>query len=204
MIDAFWCVTWAGVSAVGIGMVVRHRSRTWMAAGVAYTFGGVGFLVSWVLVLMGAFDPPFDGSADEVAAWFGGVGFLVLVAAATLTLIAIGRRGRRRFLAVVAAATLAIATYQFWTTNWSARYADTATWCSDTRHDFAPGDIQRIPPGVQCADGFAPADGISWLALGGWSLFYGFAASFPIMGLAWLARRTPPPYLPDFLGQRPT
>ena len=39
--------------------------------------------------------------------------------------------------------------------------------------------------------GFAPADGISWIALGGWSLFYAFAASFPIMALAWLARRTP-------------
>jgi hypothetical protein len=185
-----------------------------MAAGAAYAFGGIGFLVSRILVVLGAFDPPFDDSADEVAAWFGGIGFLMLVAAATLTLLAMGRRGRRPFLVVLAATTLTIATYQFWTTNWVVRFGDVATYCSDA--GYAPArdlSIQRLPPGVRCSEWvwrrgeeyaragdevFVPADGISWLALGGFSLFYGFAASFPIMGLAWLARRLPLPHRPDF------
>jgi hypothetical protein len=203
MVDVIWLGVWVAVTASGIAIIAGRWSRTWVAAGIGCVLGGVGFSVAWASSLLGAFDPPAEGNADEVAAWFGGLGFLFLVAAAVLTLIAIGRRGRRRFLIVWAAATLAIATYQFWTTNWPARYADTATWCSDTGHEFAPGHVQRIPPGVQCADGFASADGISWLALGGWSLFYGFVVSFPIMGLAWAARRLRPPYRPDLLGHRP-
>ena len=88
--------------------------------------------------------------------------------------------------------------YQFWTTNWVARFGDAAPWCAEAGHALAPGTIDRIPPRVRCRDGFALADGISWLALGGWSLFYGFALSFPIMGVAWAARRMPPFYRPDF------
>jgi hypothetical protein len=132
-----------------------------------------------------------------VAAWLAWVGFISITAAAALTLVAMGRRGRRRFLVVFAAATLVIGTYQFWTTNWVARFGDTATYCDDAGHALQPGASKRIPPGVECAGGFVDADGISWLALGGWSLFYGFAAAFPVMGLAWLIRQRPALPLPQ-------
>jgi len=97
------------------------------------------------------------------------------------------------------AATLAIATYQFWTTNWVARFGDTATWCFEAGHALQPGKIERIPPRAHCSDGFAPADGISWLALGGWSLFNGFVVSFPIVGIGEAVQRMRRPYDPDFL-----
>jgi hypothetical protein len=163
----------------------KLRQRMWILAGTAWVVGGI----SSVLYLV--------AYPDDGATRFGTVGFFALLCAAPLTLIAIGRRGRRRFVIVFAAATLAIATYQFWTTNWPSRYGETATWCSDNHDAHAPGRVERIPPGVHCENGFIPADGLSWVALGGWSLFYGFALSFPVMAVLWAARQRPTIALPQ-------
>jgi hypothetical protein len=186
MDNVLWTALFLAVAGSGLAMLVMRRSWMWVLAGTAFVVGGIG------CVPYAATEHPGD-----VALWLLPVGYLSLLAAAPLTLVAMGRRGRHRFLIVFAVATVAFTMQQFWTTNWPGRYADTATWCSDNGHELAPGHIQRIPPGVQCADGVVPADAISWLALAGWSTYYGFAVSFPIMGLAWLARRLPGPYRPD-------
>jgi hypothetical protein len=90
-----------------------------------------------------------------------------------------------------------VGTYQFWTSNWAARFGDVPTRCVDTGHAFRPpGRVQRIPPGVRCYDDVAlvhsktvpkktvlvPPDAICWLALLGWSLYYSFAMSFRSWG----------------------
>jgi transposase InsO family protein len=145
-----------------------------------------------IAVLSTAYDRP--GTATDLAVWCGGLGFMALLAGAILTLIALGRRGRHQFLLVLAVTTLTIATYEFWTSNWAARYGDVSDRCFYAA--LAPGaGVQRVPPGVRCIDPgdgeevFVPADAICWLALGGWSLVYGFAASFPVMAIGWAARR---------------
>jgi hypothetical protein len=200
MIDAIWTTVFIGVAAIGAALLVARRSRIWSAAGLAYVLGGIGFGTYNAIWLVGAFEPPFDSTAVDVAAWFAVPGFFALLAATLLTLIAIGRRGRRRFLVVFAAATLAIATYQFWTANWAARFGQAEARCFDTQHFASRANIQRVPPGVACFDRgnevFVAADGISWLALAGWSVFYGFVASFPLMGLAWAVRQRPLPGSP--------
>jgi hypothetical protein len=193
MLEVTWIAVFLVVTAVGIAMVVRRRTRIWVAAGIGYGLGGTGFVTSLTIaVLSTAYDRP--GTATDLAVWFGGLGFMALLAGAILTLIALGRRGRHQFLLVLAVTTLTIATYEFWTSNWAARYGDVSDRCFYAA--LAPGaGVQRVPPGVRCSDPgsgeevFVPADGICWLALGGWSLFYGFVASFPLMALGWAARR---------------
>ena len=184
----------AVVAGVGIAMMFARGSRVWVAAGLAYAIGGVGFQTYYVIGLTGAFEAPLNNTAANVAVWFAAVGFISLLIAAVLTLVGIGRDGRHRFLIVFAAVTLTTATYMFWTSNWAARTGDVASRCFDTGYGVGPNaGIERIPPGVRCFDGtrevFVPADAICWLALVGWSLFYGFALSFPVYGLAWLAER---------------
>jgi hypothetical protein len=200
MVDAIWTAVFIGVAGIGAALLVVRRSRMWMAAGLAYVLGGIGYATHSAIHLAGAFEPPFDSAAVDVAVWFGVIGFFALLAGALLTLIAIGRRGRRRFLVAFAAATLAIATYQFWTTNWVARFGQAEDRCFDSGHFASRANIQRVPPGVRCFDRgnevFVAADGISWLALAGWSVFYGFVASFPLMGLAWAVRQRPLPGSP--------
>ena len=195
MIDVVWLAAWVAVTVAGAAIVRSWWSRVWVAAGIAFMLAGIGCSTYIAVDLTGALDHPAQSSADDVAVWFVRVGSLAVLAAAVLTLIAMGRRSRHRFLIVLAMTTFAVATLQFWTTNWVARYGDTSTRCSDTGHQHAPGRIQRIPPGMYCEDAgrevFLPADAISWLALAGWSTFCGFFASFPVMGLAWAGRRRP-------------
>ena len=199
MIDVVWLAAWVAVTVAGAVIVRTGRSRLWVAAGIAYILGGIGATTYAAAEVTGAIDRPAQGSADDVAVWFAPPGFLALLVATVLTLVAIGPRGRRRFLILFAAGTLAVATYQFWTTNWVVRFGDVASYCFDAGYAPAERGIQRVPPGAYCSEPaiplrdevFVPADGISWLALGGSSAFYGFAASFPLMGFAWVARRRP-------------
>jgi hypothetical protein len=188
--EAIWTTVLVGVAVIGVLMVVRGESRAWRVAGVAYGLGGLGFAVGLVLM-----PHPTVGTAADVAAWAEVIGGLLIFAGMLVTLIALGRRGRRTFLVVFGAATLTIATYQFWTTNWPARFGDVQTQCFNRGHGGG-GTIQRVPPGLHCNDGdgtvFVPADGIAWLALAGWSTYYGFVIAFPVMGLAWAVRRRPP------------
>jgi hypothetical protein len=185
------------LGAIAVVMIARATSRAWLIAGWAYFVGGVCAGVSWVIFLLtDPFDPPVDFTAAGVATWFGAVGFFAIAVAMAATLVAIGRAGRRRFVVVFAAATLAIGTYEFWTSNWAARTASATDRCIDTGHDFGPRTrIQRMPPGVICDERghevFVPADGICWLALAGWSVFWSLLASYPIMGLGWALRRRP-------------
>jgi hypothetical protein len=189
MEEVVWTIVCAGVAAIGALIALARRSRAWTVAGAAFCLGGLALAVGTVVMP----DPPV-GAAADVAAWAEVLGALVILVGMVATLVAIGRAGRRKYLAVFAAATLAIATYQFWTTNWSARFGDVQTYCFD--HGHGGGPIQRVPPGVHCHDGkadvFVPADGISWLALVGWSTYWGFIVAFPLMGLAWVVRRRPP------------
>lgn len=190
-------VIWAVVVTAGCGAVagtalyiaIRGRSHTWRAAGIAYLVGAAGYMC-WYWIVP---DPPTDGTRLDIATSFGALGFLSILVGMVLTLVAIGQTGRRRFLFYLAAATLTIGTYQFWTTNWAARYADTRTRCTDYDHDFRAGTIRRLPPEVVCTDRgkevAVPADGISWFALAAWSSVFGFAAAFPLMGVVWLADR---------------
>jgi hypothetical protein len=200
MVDAIWATVFIGVAAIGVALLVARRSRIWSAAGLAYVLGGIGFGTYSAIHLSGAYEPPFDSAALDVAIWFAVIGFFALLSGTFLTLIAIGRRGRQRFLVVFAAATLAIATYQFWTTNWAARFGEAGDACFNADQFASRATIQRVPPGVRCfdrgSDVFVAADGISWLALGGWSVLYGFVASFPLMGLAWTVRQRPLPGSP--------
>jgi hypothetical protein len=198
--DVVWTGVFAGVVGSGIAMVLTRRSWTWIAAGAGYILGGIGLLVYLLITLTGTYEPPFEGTAVDVAVWSAAVGFLVLCLTAALTLIAIGRIGRRRFLVVFTAATLAVTTYHFWTSNWAARFGGVPSRCSDAGHLTTRAKVQRIPPGVLCPDEgreiFVAADGISWLALAGWWVFLGFAASFPLMGVGWLVRRPIAPVPP--------
>jgi hypothetical protein len=191
-----WTAVFATVAGIGIAIAAGRRSRAWILTGIAYTIGGIGYAMYFIVVP----DPPV-GTAADIGVWFGIGGFLFLFAATVLTLVAIGRRGRHRFLVLFAAATLVVATYEFWTSNWAARTGDVPTRCVNTGHNFGPrSSIQRVPPGVRCSDPagqvFVPADAICWLALAGWSVFYGFVVSFPLMGLTWVVRRRPAFALP--------
>jgi hypothetical protein len=199
MEKAVWTVLFVAVAGTGIAIAVAHRSRMWTATGIALALGGAG------IAFYIAFLPdPAVGTMTDIASWAAVVGFFCLVIAAVLILVAIGSHGRRRFLVVLAAATLGIGTYLFWTANWPARFGDVPTRCADTGHAFRPpGHVQRIPPGFRCYDDVALVhgrtvpresvlvrpDAISWLALAGWSFYYAFAISFPLMGLAWLFQR---------------
>jgi hypothetical protein len=189
-----WEALWAVAFFVGIGLASRGTSRSWRIAGAAYVLGGVGFGTYFAIDLTGALDPPVDHPAVDIAAWFAVAGFLSVVVAMPMTLVALGRTGRRRFAALFAAATLAIGTYEFWTSNWAARTGSPAGRCADARQETGPGArIQRVPPGVWCpgANGevFVEADAICWLALAGWSVFWSLMTSFPLMGLGWASRR---------------
>jgi hypothetical protein len=198
MEKVLWTAVFVVVAATGIAIAVGHRSRTWTAAGIALALGGTG------IAFYDAFlpDPP-TGTMTDIAGWAAVLGFFCLVIASALILVAIGSSGRRRFLVVLASTTLVVGTYQFWTTNWTARFGDVATRCADTGHALLPGRVQRIPPGVRCYDEVALVhgrtvprkavlvrpDAICWLALGGSSLLYAFVISFPLMGLGWLLQR---------------
>jgi hypothetical protein len=209
--DVIWTAPWIAVALIGGLIMVRGKSVSWRLAGVAYALTGIGTGTYVVVTLTSTYEPPFDSSTLEVAVWFALGGFFAGIAAVPLTLIALGRGGRRQFALVFAAATLTIGVYEFWTSNWAARTADATTRCIDTGH-YGPGRIQRIPPGVHCVKGdrfitherggrkfiapaggdvFVAVDAICWLALVGWSTFYGLLATFPLMGLAWAARRRP-------------
>jgi hypothetical protein len=201
-----WTGVFTAVAVLGVVIAVARRSRTWLSAGIAFALGGIGYAGYYVIVPY----PPV-GTAADVGVWFGVVGFFFLVAATILTLVAMGPHGRRRFLVILAVATLAVGTYLFWTSNWAARFADVPSRCIDTGHHFGPRDgVQRIPPGVRCFNRIAQtrsgpmpteevwvqADAVSWLALAGWSVVCGFVMSFPLMGLAWPVRRRPALALP--------
>jgi hypothetical protein len=205
MDEVIWAAVFVAVAGTGIAIALARRSRTWILAGIAFALGGIG-IAGYALIP----DPPL-GTAVDVGGWFALVGFFSLLIATALTLVAIGSRGRRRFVVLLAATSLVVGTYLFWTSNWPARFGDVPTRCADTDHDLGPnGGVQRIPPGVRCFDGiaqtssrpmpteavFVPADAICWLALLGWSVFYSFVASYPLMGMAWLFRRRPALALP--------
>jgi hypothetical protein len=195
--NVIWAVSSAALAVVGVAVMLRGTSRAWLIAGSAYFVGGVGSTVSAAIYLTDPYDPPIDFAAADIAAWAGLVGFLAIAAAMVATLVAVGRAGRRRFVTVFAAMTLTIGTYEFWTSNWAARTATARDRCIATGHVFGPEKprIQRVAPGVWCPDPggevFVPADGICWLALAGWSIFWALLASFPVLGLGWAARRRP-------------
>jgi hypothetical protein len=194
--DVIWIAVFAALTGTGVAIAVTARTRLWTAAGLAFALGGLGYGTWAVFRLSGVFDPPAYGAAADVATWFGVAGALSIFAGMLVTLVALGQTGRRRFLVVFAAATLAVGMYEFWTSNWAARTGDVATRCSNTGHDFnSRSSIQRMPPGVRCLDGsrqvFVPADAICWLALAGWSLFFAFVLSFPVLGMGWVVRRWP-------------
>jgi hypothetical protein len=184
MEEVVWTSVFATVAGIGALIAIRRRSRAWTVAGVAYGLGGLG-LAAYEIILP---YPPV-GTATDVAVWAQLLGGLSLFVGMVATLIALGRGGRRKFLAMFAGITLVVSTYQFWTTNWPARFGDVQSHCFDRGHDGG-GPIQRIPPGLHCYDDgvqvFVAADVISWLALAGWSTYLGFIATFPVMGIAWL------------------
>jgi hypothetical protein len=185
MEEVVWTSVFAAVAGIGALIAIRSRSRAWTVAGVAYGLGGLG-LAAYEIILP---YPPV-GTATDVAVWAQVLGGPSVFVGMVATLVALGRGGRRRFLVLFAAVTLAVATYQFWTTNWPARFGEVRSYCTDQSLDFRGGPVQRVPPGVTCYDRgqeeFVPADSLSWVALGGWSLFYGFVLTFPVMGFAWL------------------
>jgi hypothetical protein len=191
MEEVVWTAVFVMVACAGTLIAKRARSTAWTVAGIAYAVGGIGLAPYEIL----APEPPSDGTALDIAVGLAMVGWFAIFVGMVATLVALGRGGRRRFLAFFGAVTLAIGTYQFWTANWPARFGDTATRCSEEGFALHPAVVQRIPPGLQCHDSnaraFVPADGLAWVALVGWSLFYGFIATFPVMGLAWVISRRP-------------
>jgi hypothetical protein len=195
--NSIWVGAFAAIALIGTTLAIRGSSRSWRVAGGLYAVGGMLFLLYYVVCLAGGYEPPADGAIGDAAEWGYTIGVFAILAATMSTLIALGRPGRRRFVVVFAAATITTAVVLFWTSNWAARMTDPATRCSDTAHDWRPGwdRIERVPPGARCSDQgrevFVPADAISWLALGGWSAYYAFLATFPLMGLVWAARRRP-------------
>ena len=198
MENIFWTAVSAAQAAIGITLVLRGRTRSWRLAGFAYALGGACNFVYSVIYLAGAFDPPIDFTAVDVAVLFGVVGFFATAGAMVATLVAIGRTGRRRFLVVFAASLLTIGTYEFWTSNWAARTGAPADRCVATGHQSFGSTtprIERVPPGVWCpeqrSEVFVPADAICWLALVGWSTFWALLATYTIMGAGWALRRRP-------------
>jgi hypothetical protein len=197
MSPVVWLAVFGATALVGVALAVRGSSRSWRIAGVAFALGGAAVLPYALICLVQGWDGFYRSSAGDAALTAATVGFVAIFAGLVFTLIALGRLGRRRFLVVFAALTLAIGVLQFWTSNWTARMGDVPTHCSDRGHDFRPGldRIERMPPGVRCADGrvevLVPPDALSWLALAGWSVYYAFLATFPLMALAWAARRRP-------------
>jgi hypothetical protein len=197
MVEIFWIAVWTALAAVGVVVLARGRSRAWLIAGAAYLVSGIGLGVGTAVVAVtDAYGPPIDFTAVDVAVAFWIVGLVAVFAAMVATLVAIGRSGRRRFVIVFAATTLVVGTYEFWTSNWAARTAGATQRCADTQIALpSAARIQRVPPGVQCSyddgDVFVAADGICWLALAGWSIFWALLASYPIMGVGWAVRRRP-------------
>jgi hypothetical protein len=194
MSTAVWIAAFAALAATGVAIAVRARSQLWIVAGIAFALGGLGYETWYVVCLAGGLDPPADGAAADVAIWFALAGSLSILTGMVLALLALGREGRRRFLVVFAAALLVVGTYEFWTSNWAARTADAQWRCENSGHYFTDqATIQRLPPGVHCVEGtrdvFVAADAICWLALVGWSAFYAFVFSFPLLGMDWAARR---------------
>jgi len=186
-----WTSVFILVAAIGAAIAIWRPSRAWTLAGIGYGLGGLG-LATYTVVLP---DPPVGETALDVAGWFETIGLMSLLVGMVSTLIALGGAGRRKFLQVLAVVTLTVAVYQYWTTNWPARFGDVASHCTNKGLDFRAGPIRRIPPGLTCHDGgkevFVAADGLSWVALAGWSLFYGFVFTFPVTGAAWLISRRP-------------
>jgi hypothetical protein len=193
MEEVVWAACFVAIACVGVLMAMRRRSRAWSVAGVAYGLGGLAAAPYLIVVP----DPSVGGTALDLATWSAAIGYLLIFAGMIVTLVAIGRAGRRRFLVLFAGVTLAIATYQYWTTNWPARFGDVGSQCTNEGLALRGGSVERVPPGLNCYDRgnevFVPADGLAWLALGGWSLFYGFVATFPAMGIAWLISNRPRP-----------
>src|SRR3954471_21743445 len=113
--DVIWIAVYAAVTAIGVAIAVTARSRVWIMAGLAFAVGGLGYGAYWIFSLAGALEPPADSAPADVAIWFAVAGVLSIFTGMTLTLIALGRTGRRRFLVVFAAATLVVGTYEFWT-----------------------------------------------------------------------------------------
>jgi hypothetical protein len=192
--ESVWTTVYALVAGIGVLIALRRRSRAWVTAGIAFGLGGLG-LAAYEIILP---YPPV-GTAMDVAVWAEVLGGLSLFVGMVATLVALGRGGRRKFLALFAGVMLVVSTYQYWTTNWPARYGDVYSHCVFERGQDGGGSIQRVPPGLHCrGDGgevFVAADAISWLALAGWSTYFSFIATFPVMGIGWLftRRRTPMP-----------
>jgi hypothetical protein len=192
-----WLALSVAIALAGVVLVVLGSSRWWRSAGAAFLLAGAALTVYEVIDLVYDQYDVSHGTTGDLAAGALTVAALAILAGMVLTLVALGRAGRRRFLVVFATGILAIGVYEFWSSNWVARMGDPATHCSDRGHDFRPGldRVERMPPGVRCADGGAEIlvapDALSWVALVGWSVYYAFLASFPLMALAWVVRRRP-------------
>jgi hypothetical protein len=129
-----------------------------------------------------------------IATSVGVVGLISLSVGAVLTLVAIGKQGRRQFLATFVTATFAVGLYEFWFSDWAAHFGDVATACANAGYDAsARAHVERLPPRLHCYDRgidvFVPPDAVAWVALAGSSLFYGFTTSFPLVALILAIRK---------------
>ena len=56
MHEVIWIAVFVAVTAIGIGIMVSRRSRVWVAAGIAYVLGGIGYQTYIKMLLRAGLD----------------------------------------------------------------------------------------------------------------------------------------------------
>jgi hypothetical protein len=197
------------VATVGVMIVVLNGSRLWRAIGVGYAVGGAALAPVFILPL------PCDGwvcgdSGGPVVGVLAVCGFVCVLCAAVLTLVALGRHGRRRFAALWLTAALVVGIIGFLNSTWAARYdpvgrcfegapAEPLLSPSGPRGHAVGGQhastegMQVWPPGVQCSGAgysyFVPARVVDGVILAAYAVGDGFVLAYPLTGLGWLLGR---------------
>jgi hypothetical protein len=196
------------VAAGGVMIVALNASRLWRAVGLGYTVGGAAIAPIFILPL------PCDrwvcgDSGGPIIGALAFCGFVCVFGAAALTLVALGRHGRRRFAALWLAAALVVGIIGFLDSTWAARY-DPLGRCFDGApamplspsgpRGYAVGGqgssterVQVWPPGVHCSGAgysyFVPARIVDGLILAAYAVSFGFLLGYPLTGLGWLLGR---------------
>ena len=197
------------VATAGVVIVVLNTSRLWRAVGVGYAVGGAAMAPVFIIPL------PCDGwvcgdTGGPVVGVLAVCGFVCMSGAAVLTLVALGRHGRRRFAALWLAGALVVGIIGFLNSTWAARY-DPVGRCFEGAPAMPPlspsgprgyavsgqhASTERVqvwPPGVQCSGAgysyFVPARIVDGVILAAYAVSYGFLLAYPLMCLGWLLGR---------------
>jgi hypothetical protein len=174
----------SAVSLAGLALWLVNCSRAWHVAGTCLVVGGAMVIPAFAEPL------PCQGyvcdDTGTVARALEGVGLCLIALGAGAVLVALGGRGRRRFLTVWAVAAAIFVVGGYLDSTFPAGYSP-GDRCADEGFGFLRWEIERWPPGVRCFDqqgasDFEPAHFTDGLMLAGYSLLQGFLLAFPLLG----------------------